>query len=280
MTKGNEDERRWRETLQTFGTPQMSQSLEIGLSVLCAFSVKRPTLGIADIADELKMSRSTTHRYVVTLQACGLVEQGARRKYRLGSAARNVGMSMLYATGLPALADPFLEDLRDQLGYTVSLAILDHDSILYAARAYSHCKGQYAADEGRRIGSRVPAHLTALGKVLVAGLPGDEQQTWMDTAVLNTEESHAMAARTRLRAELDRVREQGYATNDRELTTTTIAIAVPIHQGESTNVALAIAANAKTVGIATFARQNLDALHAAASELAEHVTYDPRAPSW
>jgi DNA-binding MarR family transcriptional regulator len=59
--------------------PRYSQSLERGLAILGCFSPERPVLGIADIADELGMSRSTTHRYVITLVALGYLEQGASR---------------------------------------------------------------------------------------------------------------------------------------------------------------------------------------------------------
>ncbi len=277
VSKGNEDERRWRQTLQTFGDPRRSQGLEIGLLVLRTFTSERPTMGIADIADKLKLSRSTSHRYVVTLHAYGLVEQDAKRKYRLGARAQNVGMSMLNATGLPPLCVPFLEDLRDQLGYTISLAILDRDSILYAARARSHRKGQYAADDDRQVGSRVPATLTAMGKVLVAGLPDAEREAWIDTTMPTPGSSRSVTAKKRFRAELDQVRRLGYAVNNRELTSKTVAIAVPIRQGEHVNVALAAVANAQTIGIKMLTRQCLDALRATADELAEHVRYDRRA---
>ena len=54
--------------------PRYSQSLERGLAILSCFTPKRPVLGIADIADELGMSRSTTHRYVITLLALGYLD--------------------------------------------------------------------------------------------------------------------------------------------------------------------------------------------------------------
>jgi IclR family pca regulon transcriptional regulator len=80
--------------------PRYSQSLERGLAILSCFTPKRPVLGIADIADELGMSRSTTHRYVITLLALGYLEQGASRKYRLGLRVTDLGMSALNSTGL------------------------------------------------------------------------------------------------------------------------------------------------------------------------------------
>jgi IclR-like helix-turn-helix domain-containing protein len=72
-----------------------SRSLERGLAILGCFTSKRPILGIADIAGALGMSRSTTHRYVITLVALGYLEQGASRKYRLGLRVTDLGMSAL-----------------------------------------------------------------------------------------------------------------------------------------------------------------------------------------
>src|ERR1700738_5121293 len=105
--------------------PRYSQSLERGLAILGCFTPKRPVLGIADIADELDMSRSTTHRYVLTLTALSYLEQGAQRKYRLGLRAPDLGMSALNGTGLREHAHPYLEELRQRSTYTASLAVLD-----------------------------------------------------------------------------------------------------------------------------------------------------------
>src|SRR5664279_1954029 len=99
--------------------PRYSQSLERGLAILGCFTPKRPVLGIADIADDLGMSRSTTHRYVITLVALGYLEQGASRKYRLGLKVTDLGIAP---------------------------------------------------------GSRLPAYCTAMGKLLLAYLPEEEQR--------------------------------------------------------------------------------------------------------
>ncbi len=88
--------------------PRYSQSLERGLAILACFTPPRPMLGIADLADELGMSRSTTHRYVVTLLALGYLEQETTRKYRLGLRVTDLGMSALNSTGLPEHARPYL----------------------------------------------------------------------------------------------------------------------------------------------------------------------------
>src|SRR5665213_541366 len=114
--------------------PRYSQSLERGLAILTCFTPERPVLGIANIADELGMSRSTTHRYVITLVALGYLEQGASRKYRLGLRPTDLGRSVIESSGDRELAHDLLEDLRGQTGLTVSLATLNHSEIVYLDR--------------------------------------------------------------------------------------------------------------------------------------------------
>src|ERR1700685_39077 len=119
-----------------------SQSLERGFATLGSSTPQRPVLGIADIADELDMSRSTTHRYVITLVALGYLEQGASRKYRLGLRVTDLGMSALNSTGLREHAHPYLEELRQRTSYTTSLGVLDGADVLYVDRVHSFRRGQ------------------------------------------------------------------------------------------------------------------------------------------
>lgn len=276
MSDNSDPDDRWQEHLLSFHDPRLSQSLEIGLLTLQTFSSERPLLGIAEIADRLGMARSTAHRYVVTLQACGYIEQGDKRKYRLSTRALKVGAAMLDTTGLPNLSLPFLQALRNEAAHTVSLAILDRDSILYVARVYAHGAGQYAADEGRRTGSRVPANCTAMGKALLAGLPETDEQRWIKETKLLSRGPNAIVRKGEFRAELERVRERGYAVNNQELVSRMVAIAAPVHTGDDVGAAIAIAANANTIRPATLVARCRDALLATASELAEHVDYNPR----
>jgi IclR family transcriptional regulator, pca regulon regulatory protein len=156
--------------------PRYSQSLERGLAILSCFTPKRPVLGIADIADDLGMSRSTTHRYVITLLALGYLEQGASRKYRLGLRVTDLGMSALNSTGLREHAHPYLEELRQRSSYTVSLAVLDGADVLYVDRVRSFRRGRGAVSLDLHTGSRVPAYASAMGKLLLANLSASDQR--------------------------------------------------------------------------------------------------------
>ena len=197
--------------------PRYSQSLERGLAILGCFTPKRPVLGIADIADELGMSRSTTHRYVITLVALGYLEQGASRKYRLGLKVTDLGMSALNSTGLREHAHPYLEELRQRTSYTASLAVLEGTEILYVDRARSFRRGQNQVDLGIGLGSRLPAHCTAMGKLLLANLPEDEQSDLLATMKLTKPGPNTITSKKALRDELDQIHEENFAVDDQEL---------------------------------------------------------------
>jgi IclR family transcriptional regulator, pca regulon regulatory protein len=219
--------------------PRYSQSLERGLAILSCFTPKRPILGIADIADELGMSRSTTHRYVITLVALGYLEQGASRKYRLGLRVTNLGMSALNSTGLREHAHQYLEELRQRTSYSTSLAVLDGSEIVYVDRARSFRRGQGSADLDLHPGSRLPAYSTALGKMLLAHLPEQEQRELLGSMKLSKQGPNTITSKKALRDELDEVREEGFAVNDEELAPDLYAIAAPV-RNEAREVVAAI----------------------------------------
>jgi IclR family pca regulon transcriptional regulator len=231
--------------------PRYSQSLERGLAILGCFTPARPVLGIADIADELGMSRSTTHRYVITLVALGYLEQGASRKYRLGLRVTDLGMSALNATGLREHAHPFLQELRQQTGYTASLAVLDGTEIVYVDRVRSLRRVRPDAEPALHPGSRLPAHSTAIGKLLLAHLPEPEQREALAEIKLTRRGPNTITSKRALREELDEIREAGFAVNDEEEAAGLIAIAAPVRgQAREVTAALGLSAPVSVISLA------------------------------
>lgn len=235
--RGLDGEELW--TVPSLREPRYSQSLERGLAILGCFTPERPVLGIADIADELGMSRSTTHRYVITLVALGYVEQGASRKYRLGLKVSELGMSALACTGLRDHSHAYLEELRQQASYTVNLGILDGLEVLYLDRARSFRRGQSKIDLDLRPGSRLPAYCTALGKVMLAHLPEEALRELLGEIQLDKRGPNTITTKKALRTELEQVRDEGFAVDDEELAPELLAIAVPV-RSESGEVIAAI----------------------------------------
>lgn len=219
--------------------PRYSQSLERGLAILGCFTPKRPVLGIADIADDLGMSRSTTHRYVITLVALGYLEQGASRKYRLGLRVTDLGMSALNSTGLREHAHPYLEELRQRTSYTTSLGVLEGTEILYVDRVRSFRRGQGAIDLSLHTGSRLPAYCTAMGKLLLANLPDAQQREQIAQVKLTKRAPNTITSKKALREELEEIKSAGFAVNDQELAADLYAIAAPV-RNEARDVVAAV----------------------------------------
>jgi IclR family transcriptional regulator, pca regulon regulatory protein len=239
LAKAQEDGQDPAWSIPSLREPRYSQSLERGLAILGCFTPQRPVLGIADIADELGMSRSTTHRYVITLVALGYLEQGASRKYRLGLRVTDLGMSALNATGLREHSHPYLEELRQRTTYTVNLAVLDGTEILYVDRVRSFRRGQGMIDLGLRPGSRLPSYCTAMGKLLLAYLPEAEQRELIAQMKLTKRGPNTITSKRALREELEEVRESGFAVDDEELAPELLAIAAPV-RNEAREVVAAI----------------------------------------
>jgi IclR family transcriptional regulator, pca regulon regulatory protein len=223
MAERDEDERNRR----------YSQSLERGLAVLGCFTAERRVLGITDIAEQLGLNKSTTHRYATTLVALGYLEQKTGSpKYRLSLRVLDLGMSVLNAQGLREHARPEMEELRRASGYTVNLGLLDGSEIVCLDRARGFRGERSEIDLDVHPGSRLPAYCTALGKLLLAQLPEQEQRRRIAAMPrLQKRAPHTIVSKKRLLSELEGVGAEGLAVNDEECCTGEIAIARPVRDG-------------------------------------------------
>jgi IclR family transcriptional regulator, pca regulon regulatory protein len=254
--------------------PRYSQSLERGLAILGCFTPERPILGIADIAEELGMSRSTTHRYVTTLLALGYLEQGKSRKYRLGLRVTDLGMSALNATGLRENVQPYLQELRQRTGFTVGLSVLDGGEVLLVDRARSWRRAQRESDLGLHPGSRLPAYCTAMGKILLAYLPEQIRNDTLSQLKLTRKGPNTITSKQALRIELERVAEDGLAVDDQELNAGLVAIAAPVRD-ESREVvaAVGIAAHPEAISLGDLVEALNPHLVSTASRISSRLGY-------
>lgn len=206
-----------------------SQSLERGLSILAAFDVSAPLLGVSELARMVGSTRSTTHRYIATLCVLGYLQQDpATRKYRLGPRVLDLGFSAINSMELREVSAPYLRQLSDDTGHTVNMAILDDTDIVYVERCRSSRAGQREIDLNLHIGSRLPAYCTSLGKVLLAHLPEEAQRDAVERSDLSQRGPNTLTSRNELMAELARVRAYGLAVNNEELAYGLRSIAAPI----------------------------------------------------
>ncbi len=204
-----------------------SLSLGHGLAILASFSAERSTLGIADMASVLSMSRSTTHRYAATLAQLGYLEQNSARRYRLTPRCADVGLAALGSMSLHERSRPYLYDLRRETGWTVSLAILDDAEVMLVERLRGW-RGLHEIDLRLGSSARLPVYCTAMGKVLLAGLPDSELRELLVTLTPKRHGPNCITGKRALRAELEQTREQGFGIDDEELIDGLRSLALPV----------------------------------------------------
>lgn len=204
-----------------------SQSLERGLGILAAFTGLSATLGIAEIAREVGLTKSTTHRYVNTLAVLGYLQQEEEtRKYRLGAKSVEIGFAALNSIEITRVAAGSLQRLADETGFTVSMAVLDGAEVVYIERRRSGRERHL--DLNLQVGSRLPAYCTALGKVLLAAEEPARLRVLLDGTDLARRAPNTITAREHLMAALNRVRRGALAVNDEELTQGLRSVAAPV----------------------------------------------------
>ncbi len=230
--------------------PRLSRSLEYGVAILESFTADRPRLGVSDMAAIMGISRSTIHRYAITLVRLGFLEQDGGRKYRLSRGAMLMGSNVIHTVRLETSARVILEALREKTRATVSLGVLDRTNVVYIERLFSHGTGQYEADLGLGVGAHVPVYCTAIGKVLLSTLGQDDQLMILEGLSLTQYGPNTITNKQELFADLLQTRLLGISTCDEEQAqgVRSIAVAVPDPGGSrSMAISVTIPAHLQTV---------------------------------
>ena len=138
--------------------------LERGLRLLCEFSRHERNLSAPELAKRLDVPRSTVFRLLTTLERMGFVERGeGGRDYKLGMAVLRLGFEYLASLELTEIGRPLLERLREDIQYSTCLVVRDQRSIVYVAK--STMPAPFISSVN--VGTRLPAHATVLGRVLL-----------------------------------------------------------------------------------------------------------------
>jgi IclR family pca regulon transcriptional regulator len=203
------------------------QALERGLAVIQVFSREHPTLTLSEVARLSGTTRATARRILLTLERLGHVRSDGRR-FALTPHVLCLGWAYLSSLNLAELALPFMEDLTSKTGESCSIATLDLPDIVYVARVPTHRIMSITLS----IGSRLPAHATSMGRVLLADLEPAELDAYLDRPAFAPLTDRTIVDPGALRAELDAVARQGWALVDEELELGLRSIAVPLRNAE------------------------------------------------
>jgi DNA-binding IclR family transcriptional regulator len=207
------------------------QSVDRALTILEVLA-RVGEAGVTEIAGELGVHKSTAFRLVTTLEGHRLVEQTSERgRYRLGVGVLRLAGATTARLDLVQEARPVCRQLAADTGETVNIAVLSERSALYL----DQIAGSSALQPHNWVGQHIPLHATSNGKVLLSGL--EDQRVTEVLGTLPRYTSLTITKKAKLRAELEHVRERGYAVAVDELEEGLTAVAAPIRNAHGDVVA-------------------------------------------
>jgi IclR family pca regulon transcriptional regulator len=199
------------------------RAFERGLSVIRALSEPGAGQTLADVARATGMTRAAARRFLSTLVALGYARHDGRH-FTLTPRTLELGYAYLSSLGLPELAQPHLRDLVGRVDESSSISVLDGPWIVYVAREPTRRIMSVALN----VGTRLPAHATSMGRVLMAALEPAELDALLAASELTAGTERTITDPAALRRELAKVARQGWAIVDQELEIGLRSVAAPI----------------------------------------------------
>lgn len=204
-------------------TPDIIASFAKGLRVIEAFDAAHPRLSVAEAAARTGLDRATARRCLLTLVA-GSYATHDGKYFTLMPRVLRLGMSALATLPLAQLVQPWLDQLSERVGQSASVAIRDDTEIVYLARAAQ----RRVMSIGLMPGSRLPAHCTSLGRVLLAALPEAAARALIERSDLAPRTPLSVTDPEAIMARVAAARADGYAIIDQEVELGLRSIAVPL----------------------------------------------------
>ncbi|MEP9377525.1 IclR family transcriptional regulator [Aquabacter sp. CN5-332] len=201
------------------------QSLERAFGILEEVARHKQGVNLAELSKKIGLHTSTTFHLAKTMVGLGYLRQDRdTKRYHVGGMVFSLAVNALNEIELVGLATPILEEIARETGETAHFAIRSGDDVLVAARAM----GPGAFQLVDRAGGLRPAHCTGLGKVLLAAMAPDAFERYLATAKLEPWTPKSIIDPNALRAEIERIREDGLAYDDGEYDLEVRCIAMPV----------------------------------------------------
>lgn len=200
------------------------RAVERAIQILMAFDDRHPERGVTEVAQATGLHKATVHRIMMTLLQHGLLERTADgERFRLGVRMVDLGLRALRNLDLRRVARPYMEQLVNRFGETCDLGIFDQGQVLSIEVIY----GNHALIVATRVGTHLPIHCTASGRVFLAFLPPQVVEPLLQEPIPACTEKTITCPR-RLREELEATRRRGYGIDDGEFEPGIRAVAVPV----------------------------------------------------
>lgn len=239
------------------------QSLERGLAVIQAFGPSKPEMTISEVAEATGTTRATARRFLLTLEQLGHIRSDGR-KFSLTPHVLGLGYAYLSSLDWWQIAQDVMEEVVQELQESCSASVLDGKDVIYVARV----SATRIMSINLSIGTRLPAHVTSLGRVLLSHQPPEMLDDYLAGIA-----PHKFTERTKidpaeLREAIETARLKGYALVDQELETGLRSLAVPIYDRSGRILAaLNVGAHAARTRLDEMTTRFLPVLHDASRKI-------------
>ena len=256
-------------------SPDFVVSLARGLQIIKAFGQAtsepeqipnlRPSdaLTVSEVAEKTGLARAVVRRFLYTLVELGYVITDGKY-FRLTARILDLGYAYLSSFPLPKIAERFLEQVTLETKESSSASVLEGFDIVYVARVQT----RRIMSISLSVGSRLPAFCTSMGRVLLAQLPEQMLERYLQSATFSKFTERTVCNADELRKEIRSVSKQGYALVDQELELGLRSLAVPVFAGGSRTVAAVnVSTQAARTSKAAMLQNFLPVLRQAASDI-------------
>ena len=226
------------------------QSLAKGLAALQAFAEAGLPLTLSELAQAVGTTNTTATRLCYTLSELGYIQRNGQRQYQLTPNVLSLGYSVICGLEWREVARYYLERLFEVVQETVSLSMLEGQDVFYTIRIR---KRKYLSFD-ISVGTKLPVHCTAMGKVLMAMGTPEQTQPILERLDFRPLTAHTVTRLDDFLEELNTVRSKGYAINDEELSIGNRAVAAPVFDGNG----FAFAAINVAVPTAEYSRRDME----------------------
>jgi DNA-binding IclR family transcriptional regulator len=243
-------------------------SLQRGLRLLQLFTESSQGLTAKQVAERSHLPVSTVHRFLMNLEAAGFLNCSGG-VYHLGIACFAIGQAALAQLDIRRVSLPYLQELNRQTRETVHLTVRHGSSAVYVEKLDSTEQLRIFS----RIGAAVPLYCTAVGKIMLAYMSGEQQKRLLPQLELKRYTPNTVGNLQQLEAELHRICKNGYACDLEEHELHIRCVAAPIwdHTG-LVNASLSITAPIVRMAISRL-RQLAPLIQAAGLQISRELGY-------
>lgn len=231
-------------------------ALEKGLAVIEAFDASSQRMTLSEVARKAGLTRPTARRYLLSLARLGYAETDGKH-FWLTHRVLRLGYAFLSSAPMPKICQPVLDQIAESTREAASLSTLDGAEIVFLASSVA--PRMMAATIN--VGLRLPAHCTAGGRILLAGLPDAVVENQLKTVAPKKLTAKTKTGLRELLHEIRKARKCGYALNDEEQEVGVRSIAVPVTAPQlQMRLAMAVSVHAGRMSVAEMIRHILPKL--------------------